>query len=144
MTKSCATRFSGLRNLDSLVIRHSCFVIQFTSVQQKSSPEKFREKTSQRKARILRSRRSLSRRFGCSAGCRCRGCGRLRRRSRAGCFSCCRWARGCRGCRGFGCFGLLLARRKERGTGQNADVFFHSVNWKRHIALTDLSGQGSF
>jgi hypothetical protein len=31
----------------------------------------------------------------------------------------------------------LLARRKERGTGQNADVFFHSVNWKSHIALTD-------
>jgi hypothetical protein len=53
MTKSCATRFSGLRNLDSLVIRHSCFVIQFASVQQKSSPGGFREKTSQkRKARI--------------------------------------------------------------------------------------------
>jgi hypothetical protein len=31
----------------------------------------------------------------------------------------------------------LLARRKERDTGQDADVFFHSVNWKRHIALTD-------
>jgi hypothetical protein len=31
----------------------------------------------------------------------------------------------------------LLARREERGTGQNADVFFHSVNWKKHIALTE-------
>jgi len=39
---------------------------------------------------------------------------------------------------------LLLARRKERGTGQDADVFFHSVNWKSHIALTDKSEQGSF
>ena len=48
MTKSCATRFSGLRNLDSLVIRHSCFVIQFASVQQKSSPGESREKTSRR------------------------------------------------------------------------------------------------
>ena len=32
----------------SFVIRHSCFVIQSASVQQKSSPEDFREKTSQR------------------------------------------------------------------------------------------------
>jgi len=73
--------------------------------------------------------------------CRCSRslrCGRrFRSRSRTGCFSR-RWrARGCWGCRGFGCLRLLLARRKERGTGQNADVFFHSVNWKRHIALTD-------
>ena len=33
----------------SFVIRHSCFVIQSASVQQKSSPEGFREKTSRRK-----------------------------------------------------------------------------------------------
>jgi pSer/pThr/pTyr-binding forkhead associated (FHA) protein len=38
----------------------------------------------------------------------------------------------------------LLARRKERGTSQDADVFFHSVNLKRHIALTDKSEQGGF
>jgi hypothetical protein len=88
----------------------------------------------------LRGRRSLGRRFGCRRR-------RFRRgRWRFGCRSCCsRWrTRGCRACRGFGCLGLLLARRKERGTGQNADVFFHSVNWKRHIALTDQSEQGSF
>ena len=105
------------------------------SVQQKSSPGDFREKTSQRGKPELRSRRGFSGRFGCSASRR--GCGRFRSRSRTGCFSC-RWrTRGCWSCRGFGCLGLLLARRKERGTGQNADVFFHSVNWKRHIALTD-------
>jgi hypothetical protein len=31
----------------------------------------------------------------------------------------------------------LLARREERGTGQDADVFFHSDSWKRDIALID-------
>jgi hypothetical protein len=31
----------------------------------------------------------------------------------------------------------LLTRREERGTGQNADVFFHSHIWKGHIALID-------
>jgi len=85
----------------------------------KISGEDFAKKESQ----DLRGRRGLSRRFGC-------------RRRRFGCCSCWR-TRGCRACRGFGCLGLLLARRKERGTGQDADVFFHSVNWKRHIALTD-------
>jgi hypothetical protein len=95
----------------------------------KISGEDFAKKESQ----SLRSRRGLSRRFGCRRR-------RFRRgRRRFCCRSCCScWrTRGCRACRGFGCLGLLLARRKERGTGQNADVFFHSVNWKRHIALTD-------
>src|SRR6266702_735173 len=93
-------------------------------------PKGFREKTSQKESQNLRSRRGLSRRFGCR---RRRFCSR----SRTGCFSC-RWrTRGCRACRGFGCLGLLLARRKKRGTGQDTDIFFHIVNWKRHIALTD-------
>ncbi len=114
----------------SVLIRHSYLVIQAASVQQKSSPEGFQEKTSRRGNPInLWSRRRLSRRFRCCSGrfcCRCR----------TGCFSGrSRRTRGCRACRGFSCLGLLLARRKERGTSQDADVFFHSVNLKRHIGL---------
>jgi hypothetical protein len=100
-------------------------------------PEDFGRRLRKEESQNLRSRRGFSRRFGCR---RRRFCSR----SRTGCFRC-RWrTRGCWACRGFGCLGLLLARRKERGTGQNADVFFHSVNWKRHNALTDQSEQGSF
>jgi hypothetical protein len=58
-------------------------------------------------------------------GCLRRSCGRLRRSGG-------RWAR-----RRLGSFGLLLTRREKRGTGQNADVFFHSHSWKGHIALID-------
>jgi hypothetical protein len=85
----------------------------------------------------LRTGRRFSWRFRCHWGRFCCRSGRFRSRSRTGCFSCCWWTRGCWACRGFGCLCLLLARRKERGTGQDADVFFHSVNWKSHIALTD-------
>jgi hypothetical protein len=89
------------------------------------------------KPSILRTGRRLGRRFrGCS-GRFCCYSGRFCCRRRAGCFSYCWCARRRWTCRGFGCLGFLLARRKERGTGQNADVFFHSVNRKRHIALTD-------
>jgi hypothetical protein len=85
----------------------------------------------------LRTGRRRSRRLRC----RCR---RLRCRCRTSCFSGCGRTRGSWACRGRGCFGLLLARREECGTGQDTDVFFHSVNWKRHIALTDQSEQDSF
>ena len=70
----------------------------------------------------LRSRRRRSR-FRGARGCRC-GC----------CFrrSASRWTR-----RRLGSFGLLLAGREERDTGQDADVFFHSDSWKRDIALID-------
>ena len=62
--------------------------------------------------------------------------GRGRSRGRS-CGCCLRRSRGCRACRRLGRFGLLLARREERGTGQNADVFFHSHSSKGHIALID-------
>jgi len=71
---------------------------------------------------LLRSRRRRSR-FHWARGCRC-GC--FRRSSGS-------WTRS----RRLGSFSLLLARREERGTGQDADVFFHSDSWKRDIALID-------
>ncbi len=64
-----------------------------------------------------------------------------RRRSRfrwaRGRCCCCFRSRGGWACRRFGSFGFLLTRREERGTGQNADVFFHSDSWKGDIALID-------
>jgi hypothetical protein len=71
----------------------------------------------------LRSRRRRSR-FRGAGGRRCGCC--CFRRSRGS------WTR-----RRLGSFGLLLARREERGTGQDTDVFFHSDSWKRDIALID-------
>jgi hypothetical protein len=71
----------------------------------------------------LRSRRRRSRfrgARGCRCGCRFRSGGSWTRRRRFG-----------------SSFSLLLARREERGTGQDADVFFHSDSWKRDIALID-------
>jgi len=56
-------------------------------------------------------------------------------RGRCGC--CFRRSSGSWACRRLGSFGLLLTRREERGTGQDADVFFHSDSWKRDIALID-------
>jgi hypothetical protein len=132
MTKSWIARFFVLRH-STLVLRHSIRTCTAKVFSRRISGEDFATKESQ----SLRSRRGLSSRFGGSSSRLWRRSGGFRSRSRTGCFSG-RWrTRGCRGCRGFGCLGLLLARRKERGTGQNADVFFHSVNWKRHIALTD-------
>jgi hypothetical protein len=83
-----------------------------------------RELGRRRRVRRLRSGRGRSR--GRSCGCR------LRR------------SRGCRACRRLGRFGLLLTRRNERGTGQDADVFFHNGSWKEHIAVLDYSEQGTF
>ena len=48
-----ALAFSGFVIWIYFVIRHSCFVIRFASVQQKSSPEKFQEKTSRRGSRRI-------------------------------------------------------------------------------------------
>jgi hypothetical protein len=129
--RSSAKPIWGSRNSPLQLRTRICTAKVFS---QRISGEDFAKK----KARSLRSRRGLSGRLRCSGrGFRSRR-GRFRSRSRTGCFRCRRWrTRGCWACRGFGCLGLLLARRKERGTGQNADVFFHNVNWKRHIALTD-------
>ena len=38
----------------------------------------------------------------------------------------------------------MLARRKECGTGQDADIFFHSASSKPHIAVIEELEQGSF
>lgn len=131
-------------------LRHSAFVINSSfgfrhSLRLRTAKvfsRKSQEKTSRRrKPTNLRSRRGLSRRFSSRRGLWRRSSGRFHSRSRRGCFRrccCCCWrTRGFWACRGFGCLCLLLARRKERSTGQDADVFFHSVNWKSHIALTD-------
>ncbi len=139
MTKSWVARFFGFPHLEFL--RHSTFVLRH-SIRIRTTkvfPGELPGKTFAKRTRptTLRGGRRHSRRFRCCSGrfcCRCR----------TGCFSCCRRTRGRRSCRGLSCLGLLLARREKRGTGQNTDVFFHSVDWKRHIALTVQSEQGSF
>ena len=93
-----------------------------------------------RSPRNLRTRRGLSRRFSRRLNCS----GRFRCRSRT-CFSRrCGRSGGGWSCRRSGGFGLLLTRREERGTGQDADVFFHSASSKGHIAVIESLEQDSF
>ena len=97
---------------------------ELLTVQQKSSSEGIRGRLCKRSyPKNLGSWRNSRGRTVIRCGRTCRlGGGR----SRTG-FSCRRRSRGSWACRRLGSsFGLLLARREERGTGQDADVFFHS------------------
>jgi hypothetical protein len=119
-----AMSFSMLLPIGSATFRSG------VGVQQKSSAGGDRRKTSQEKGlpQTLLTGRWLGRRFSCCSGTCFRCCSGTA-------LSCCGRARGGRGCRRFGCLCLLLARREKCGTGQNADVFFHSASSKRDIAV---------